>query len=442
MRERHPAKEIALCLTDRNTLSCSHKCMRLWIPCLGVLVVGLIAFYFATSAKQIAATDSTQILTFDRRLISRGESLAAIGNCDTCHSVKGGARFAGGRGIPTPFGTIYSTNITPDRDTGLGSWSEEAFQRAMREGISRDGHYLYPAFPYDHFTVVTPEDNQALYAYLISQPPVSAVAKDNSVWLPLRIQRLVAIWNWFFLKKGALPADPTQTAEWNRGAYLVKGLGHCGACHTPRNLLGAERANRVLAGGRAEGWDAYALDGASPAPIAWTVDSLAAFLKTGWHAGHGNARGPMQPVNESLARVAEPDVHAIAAYLATGIAARPAGQRIEPGETSAGAGSHGAAVFAASCASCHPGDAPLPFGGIDFALSSAVNAPDPRNLILVTLAGLPAADGRALGMMPGFDGAIGDEDLADLLQYLRLRFSKLPPWKDLGNSIKTARRAT
>jgi mono/diheme cytochrome c family protein len=415
--------------------------MRFWMILLVLVIASIAGFLIATSPKPIPPTDSAQFLSFDPRLVSRGESLAAIGSCDTCHTAKGGARFAGGRAIPTPFGTIYSTNITPDRDTGLGSWPENAFQRAMREGISRDGHYLYPAFPYDHFTKVTREDNQALYAYLISQPPVSAAARDNSVWFPLKIRRLVAVWNGFFLKKGTPPGDPTQTAEWNRGAYLVNGLGHCGACHTPRNVLGAERANRALAGGRAEGWDAYALDRASPAPIAWTADSLATFLKTGWHADHGNARGPMQPVTADLARVAEQEVHAIATYIATSMAARPAGQRIKSGEVSSGAAGRGPDVFAASCASCHPGDALLPFGGIDFQLSSAVNAPDPRNIILMTLAGLPAADGRAGGMMPGFDGAISNDDLDLLLVFLRQRFSNQPSWGNLTDSIETARRA-
>jgi mono/diheme cytochrome c family protein len=412
--------------------------MRFWILCLCIVVAGLAAFYLATSPKRIPPIDSASSGSFDAALISRGEALAAIGNCDSCHTTRDGARLAGGRGIPTPFGTIYSTNITPDQDTGLGTWSEEAFQRAMREGIARDGHYLYPAFPYDHFTRLTAQDNQALYAYLMSRPAVRDLARDNLVWFPLKFRRLVAVWNWLFLKKGLQPEDPTQTAEWNRGAYLVNGLGHCGACHTPRNFLGAERTNRAFAGGRAEGWDAYALDGTSPAPVAWGVDSLTAFLKTGWHAEHGDARGPMAPVTEDLGRVADSDVHAIATYIGSNIRGRSVEQRHRP-EALTSTGSIGADVFAASCAGCHGGGEPLPFGGIDFALSSAVNAPEPRNIILVTLAGLPAADGRAAGMMPGFEGAISNEDLAALLQYLRLRFSH-EPWNNLGASIKTARR--
>jgi mono/diheme cytochrome c family protein len=412
--------------------------MRLWILCLGVLLAALVAFFIATSPARISPIDSAQKLTFGPDLISRGELLAAIGNCDTCHTVKGGARFAGGRGIPTPFGTIYSTNITPDRQTGLGTWSEEAFQRAMHSGIAQDGHYLYAAFPYDHFTKVTTGDNQALYAFLMSRSPVRAVAPENSVWFPLRFRRLVAVWNWLFLKKGLHPNDPNESPEWNRGAYLVTGLGHCGSCHTPRNLLGAERSGRAMAGGRAEGWDAYALNGTLPAPVAWDVESLATFLKTGSHRQHGNSRGPMLPVTEDLGGVADADVHAIATYISWSM---QAGRQsfAPPVKAEINDGSAGAAIFAASCAACHSnGDSP-PFGGLDFALSTAANAPEPRDIALVTLAGLPAADGRAAGMMPGFDGAISDQDLIALLEFMRQRFTAQPPWQDLKHTVQRAR---
>jgi mono/diheme cytochrome c family protein len=415
--------------------------MRLLILCLGVFLVALVAFFIATSPARISPIASAQQLTFGTDLIARGELLAAIGNCDTCHTVKGGTRFAGGRGIPTPFGTIYSTNITPDRDTGLGTWSEQAFQRAMHDGIARDGHYLYPAFPYDHFTKVTTEDNQALYAFLMSRPAVSAAAPENSVWFPLRFRRLVAVWNWLYLKKGLQLNDPNESPAWNRGAYWVNGLGHCGSCHTPRNLLGAERSGRAMAGGRAEGWDAYALDATSPAPLAWDVDSLAAFLKTGWHAEHGNARGPMLPVTDDLARVAALDVRAMSTYLVSNMQRPSATQRIKTARVATDGSSHGADIFNASCASCHESGEPPPFGGIDFVRSSSGNAPEPRNMVFVTLAGLPAADGRAAGMMPGFDGAISDEDLAALLGYMRERFTAQPPWQDLKHTVQKARQA-
>jgi mono/diheme cytochrome c family protein len=428
------------CLIDIAILSCFHACMRHWIFCLCAVAAGVAWFYAATSPKQIPPMDSASLRRFDAALISHGEALAAIGNCDSCHTADGGARLAGGRGIPTPFGTVYSTNITPDRDTGLGLWSAGAFQRAMQEGVSRDGHYLYPAFPYDHFTKAVTQDDEALYAYLMSRPPVRTVARDNSVWNPLKFRRLIAVWNWFFVKEGPQPENPGQTREWNRGAYLVNGLGHCGACHTPRNALGAERAGRPLAGGRAEGWDAYALDDASPAPVAWTVESLATFLQMGWHAEHGVARGPMAPVTDDLGRTAKSDVHAMATYIWSNMRGRRAAERHRRTQFPVSTGSIGGDVFAASCASCHDGTEPLPFGGIDFALSSAVNASEPRNIILVTLSGLPAVDGRAVGMMPGFDAAISDEDLAALLGYLRLNFSGEPAWNNLGTRIKAARR--
>jgi mono/diheme cytochrome c family protein len=205
-------------------------------------------------------------------------------------------------------------------------------------------------------------------------------------------------------------------------------------------MLGAERAGDDLAGGSAEGWDGYALNGTSLAPVAWDVKSLATFLKSGSHREHGNARGPMQPVTEDLARVADADVHAMATYITWSM---QAGRKslAPPVKPQIDDSSAGAAIFAASCASCHGnGDAP-PFGGLDLTLSTAVNAPQPRNIILVTLAGLPATDGRPSGMMPGFDGAISDEDLAALLAYMRERFTDRAPWSDLSHSVAIARRA-
>jgi mono/diheme cytochrome c family protein len=412
---------------------------RSWSLYFGVFVFGIAAFYAATTPKSIPALDSASAGSFDADLIARGAALAAIGDCDSCHTAKDGARLAGGRAIPTPFGSVYSTNITPDRATGLGLWSASAFERAMREGISRDGRYLYPAFPYAHFTAVAAPDMQALYAYLMSRPAVSAPARENSLWLPLKCRRLLAVWNAFFLKKG-WQGDPRQGPEWNRGAYLVNGLGHCGACHTPRNLLGAERANHALAGGQAEGWDAYALNGGSPAPVRWTVESLTAYLRTGWHAGHGVAHGPMAAVTDDLARAPESAAHAMSVYIESAMAGRKPAERHRRAAVQASNGGRGADIYAASCASCHESGAPPPLGAADLSLSSAVNASGPRNMIVLTLAGVPAADGRPAGMMPRFDGAISDEDLASLLRFVRAQFSDRPEWEDLMSGIRAARR--
>lgn len=199
-------------------------------------------------------------------LIERGATLAMIGDCVVCHTAERGVPYAGGRPLATPFGTLYATNITPDQATGIGSWSFAAFRRAMREGISRDGSHLYPALPYEHFTHVTDDDLMALYAFLMTRRAIRAPAPHNELVFPLGFRPLLAGWNLLFLHRGPFVAKPGESAEWNRGAYLVEGLGHCGGCHTPRNLAGGEERHRAFAGGVAEGWNAPALDPSNRSP--------------------------------------------------------------------------------------------------------------------------------------------------------------------------------
>ena len=224
---------------------------------------------------------------------------------------------AGGRAIETPFGTIYSTNITPDVETGIGAWSYPAFERAMREGIHRDGRQLYPAFPYTHFARTTDADLQALYAYLMAQTPVRAENRKPALMFPFNWRPLMAGWNALFHRAEVFEADTRQSAEWNRGAYLVEGLGHCSACHSPRNALGAEKASAYLAGGFAEGWEAPPLTSLSHAPIPWSEDELFAYLRSGESRFHGVAAGPMAPVVKELAALPDPDIRAMAVYLAS-----------------------------------------------------------------------------------------------------------------------------
>jgi len=372
--------------------------------------------------------------------------------------VPGGKSFAGGLGIPTPFGTVYSTNITPDPDTGIGQWSEAAFLRAMREGVDREGNHLYPAFPYDHFTRVTDEDNSALYAFLMTRQPVSATAPPNDLTFPLNIRLLVAGWKLLYFDDGAFQADPGQSDEWNRGAYLAEGLGHCGACHTPRNVLGAEDTERHFSGGVAEGWNAYAIDEASPAPVPWEKESLAFYLRDGWHSAHGVSRGPMAEVTGNLGPLPDSDIDAIAIYVvslmgepsaerrqqadalveevaASGTASAAEASQAEPPATE----DPGAAIYASACASCHESGRALPFGGLNFALSTAINAPNPQNIINVTLFGLPAADGEASAVMPGFAEVLTDEQIAALLAHMRDRFSDQPPWEGVTNMARATR---
>src|SRR5438270_3548083 len=261
-------------------------------------IAGAIGVAAIVWRPAMAAIEPPAPQSFDSALVKRGRDLAAIGNCNDCHTVRDGHDFAGGLAVPTPFGTIYSTNITPDAETGIGRWSEAAFRRAMREGVDRRGRHLYPAFPYDHFTLVSDDDDKALYAFFMTREPVRAKAPANDLSFPLNFRPVIAAWKLLYFRPGPYRPDPAQSEAWNRGAYLVEGLAHCGACHTPRNALGAEKKRERFTGGEAEGWTAYALNESSPAPVPWDGAALHHYLRNGWQDMHGIARGPMAPVIE------------------------------------------------------------------------------------------------------------------------------------------------
>jgi len=232
------------------------------------MLTPLLLLLLASAARAVAwhpalaalTVSDTGALRFDPALVARGANLAAIGSCATCHSPAPAQPFAGGLALQTPFGTVYSTNITPDPETGIGAWTQAAFARAMREGVARDGHLLYPVFPYDHYTNLADEDIGALYAYLMTRAPSTAPAQANRLIFPLGWRPLLAGWNMLYLKRGAVAPDPQRGTDWNRGAYLTEALGHCGSCHTPRNMLGAQDLDRYLGGGEAEGWYVPALN--------------------------------------------------------------------------------------------------------------------------------------------------------------------------------------
>jgi mono/diheme cytochrome c family protein len=377
---------------------------------------------------------------FDAALVKRGEALAAIGNCRTCHTAAGGRAFAGGLPLETPFGTIYSTNITPDPQTGIGRWSEEAFRRAMREGVDRGGHHLYPAFPYDRFTLVTDEDDRAIYAYLMTRPPVESRPPANRIRFPFNVRAFIGAWKALYFKPGPYRADPAHDAAWNRGAYLAEGLGHCSSCHTPRNALGAERADRHFDGGEAEGWHAYAINARSNAPVPWTVDALRAYLQRGWHPQHGVSRGPMAPVTHELAMANDADVRDMARYVVALMDGRR-GPAAERAAQAPGDGSAGARLYESACVQCHDGERPLPFGGIPLARSIGVAGESPRNLANVILYGLPAADAATAPIMPGYAGAMTDAQVVELSRWMRARLTDKPPWEDLERVVAEARRA-
>jgi mono/diheme cytochrome c family protein len=400
----------------------------------------------------MAAIEPPAPQSFDSALVRRGRYLAAIGNCNDCHTVRDGRDFAGGLAVPTPFGTVYSSNITPDAETGIGRWSEAAFRRAMQSGVDRDGQHLYPTFPYDHFTHVSDDDDRALYAYLMTRPAVRAPARDNQLSFPFNQRVVVAGWKLLFLRQGSYQADATKTAEWNRGGYLVEGLAHCGACHTPRNALGAEKARDAFGGGDVENWHAYAINRQSPAPVPWDADALFRYLRQGWDPDHGVARGPMAQVVGNLSGVPESDVRAIATYMADKFGA-PTPERKRraddvlaqaaarpPQAAQASSGTAGASLYAAACATCHDSERAPPFGGINLALSTTINGPDARNAANIILAGIRPVAGERSAIMPGFADSMSDDQITALLDYLRARFSQQPPWTNTANIVRESRR--
>jgi len=400
----------------------------------------------------IAPIPRPDISVYSAATIEHGRVLAALGNCAVCHTAPGGVTNAGGRALETPFGTVYSTNITPDEATGIGAWSYPAFERAMREGIHRDGHRLYPAFPYTAFAKTTDADLQALYAYLMVQDPASALTPGNRLNFPFNLRPLLAGWNAMFLRTGPVHADDSRSAEWNRGAYLVEGLGHCGGCHSPRNALGAEKSgSNHLVGGLAEGWEAPSLTALSRAPVPWTEEDFFLYLRTGHSPLHGVAAGPMGPVVSALTQMPDADIRAMATYLASYNApishddqrARTVGlEALSNRAIIASAGNTGAQIYDGACAVCHEGAAPVLFRvqRTPLALNSNLHSARPDNLVRVILHGIqqPATDD--LGTMPAFDRSLDDRQIAELVTYLRQRFAAgKPAWENLEPAVARLR---
>lgn len=424
---------------------------RVLLGLIGIVVVGLLGFVWLAWQPAIAPIAPPAAASFPPELVAKGESLAGGGYCSNCHTVPGGAPFAGGYAMHTSFGTIYSTNITPDPETGIGTWSEAAFARALHKGVARDGSHLFPAFPYDHFTKLSDDDVKALYAYMMTRPAVRAPAKANGLPFPLGIRALQAGWKLLFFHAGPFEPDATKSAEWNRGAYLAQGLGHCGACHTPRNVLGAEkRGSSVFAGAEIDDWIAPALTDKNPSPAPWTVDELHSFLSSGVSALHGTAAGPMAPVSHGLAAMPDADIHALAVYIADidGAQSREAATAPAVAHAMSLAPLSGgqiadedARLYTVACASCHynSGTAPNP-ARPDLALNSALHLSEPTNLIQVIFHGIGASDGMPGVVMPDFVNALSDDDVAKIVAYLRRTRTDLPPWTDLGTKIAEVRK--
>jgi mono/diheme cytochrome c family protein len=384
-------------------------------------------------------------------LLQKGQYLATAGDCIACHTRPDGDKFAGGVSFKTDFGTIYSANITPDTETGIGNWTEAQFARAMREGIADDGSHLYPAFPYTAYTKVTDEDIHAIFAYLKSLPPVQYTPPKNEMSFPFNQRGLMFVWNKLFLKEGAYVPDTAQSVEWNRGAYLIEGLGHCGACHTPRNMIGGEKTNLALTGGiyqdnivdavheqeivkpdeeTVRKWSSSNLTPSPRGLGAWSLDEIAAYLKTG-HNARAGAFGPMaEVVSKSTQYLTDEDTHAMAVYLKSlPPLAQEISKKVTPEQMKAGE-----IAFTVRCVTCHqPTGLGSPKGPASdptkvsppLVGNSVVQAQDPATLINVILYGAHESvlNEASWPKMPGFELDFGlgmdDDKIAIIADYVR-----------------------
>lgn len=371
----------------------------------------------------------------DPALIERGRYLASAGNCAGCHTVRGGAPYAGGRPIGTPFGVVHSSNLTPDADTGLGRWSADHFWRALHNGRSRDGRLLYPAFPYPNYTQVTREDSDAIYAYLRSLPPVAQPNRPHALRFPYGTQAALAVWRALFFKPGVFQPQAGQTAQWNRGAYLVGGLGHCNACHAGRNLLGATGAALELGGGMiaAQSWYAPSLASPAEAGVAdWPPDEVVQLLKTG-QSKHGTVSGPMaEVVVRSTQHLSDADLQAMAAFLKS-LPPSESRRRPVPPPVTGEQMKRGVALYERHCADCHGADGKGQPGAYPpLAGNRAVTLDPPANALQMVLHGgyAPATVGnpRPFGMPP-FAAQLADDEIAAVVSYVRAA------WGNRGSEI-------
>jgi mono/diheme cytochrome c family protein len=401
--------------------------MRRWIALAGgaVILAGVAAAaFFFWPAAQEAVTPSAGQPT-GAALVARGEYLTKAADCVACHTVPGGQPFAGGLAFRLPFGTIYSPNITPDPETGIGAWTDAAFVRALHRGIGRNGENLYPAFPYTAYALLSTDDALAIRAYLATLPPVRAAAPANELSFPFNQRYLMRAWNQLFLPTHGLQPDLSRDPAWNRGAYLVEALGHCSECHTPRNLMFGLNERRKFAGAEQVGWLAYNLTSDRTNGLGgWSDAQLAQYLATGRAEGRGPASGPMAEVVENSLRYLTPDdIHAMVSYLRT-VPAQPDGPpAVQAGSPVAASDTLGTRLFAQACAGCH-----LPSGDGRqspwAALRGSHTTGDPAgiNLLQVLVHGTRIRTGEGLMFMHPFTGAYTDRELAALANYTSSQF--------------------
>lgn len=360
--------------------------------------------------------------------VERGRYIAATANCIGCHTVPGEAPFSGARAMATPFGTIYAPNITFAERTGLGRWTKDDFWRAMHEGIGRDGSRLYPAFPYPHFTRMPRQDVDAVYDYLASLPRIERASPPNDLMFPMNWRTLMAGWNLMFFSPGVYQPDPNRSEQWNRGAYLVEGPGHCGACHTDKNLAGADRAGRHLQGGELDNWSAPDIRAGRNGGIAhWSDDDIVEYLQTGRNAHTAAVSSMAEVITHSTRLMTSDDLRAMAVYLRS-LESPARAPAVRPSEEVMSAGR---AIYEDNCSACHRGDGtgvPRFFGPL--AGSNKVRDPNPTTVLRILLEGarsVPTPARPTPLSMPAYDWKLTDAQIAAVASYIRASWGNGAP---------------
>lgn len=385
------------------------------------LGIGLLA---ATSISAHAVTGPDAY-----ELVQKGKYIATLGDCTACHTVPGKPLFSGGVAIETPFGELLGANITPDPATGIGRWNFEEFQNTMARGHARNGKQLYPAMPYAAYTMVTREDNMALWAYLRTIEPVHNEVETNQLPFPFNIRMSMRVWNWLNFTEGEFKPDADKSEQWNRGAYLVQGLGHCGSCHTPKNLIGGDKSSETLKGGELQGWMAPNITGVAHVGLGgWSEDDIVQYLKTGANR-YDIASGPMaEAVENSTQHWRDEDLMAVAVYLKDLDHEHDKPEPLAANDPSMTAGR---GIYEDRCSGCHtPNGEGIATLFPKLADAPLVNSREAVSMIRVVLAGNRAGttDAAPTGpAMPSFAWNLSDENVADVLTYIRNSWGNAAP---------------
>ncbi len=412
----------------------SPAARRILLSVVAIVVVAVaIGLWIVRGPGPMAFADGPKVALADYRganpagvpaalaqasVVERGAYLARAADCMVCHTTAGGKEYAGGLGFKLPFGTLYSTNITPDKDTGIGNYSDQDFLAAMHRGIRRDGARLYPAMPFTSYTYISDADALAIKAYLFSLPPVRVAAPENTLMFPFNQRWAMGFWSALFNPDTRFQPDTSKSPEWNRGAYLAEALAHCGECHTPRNLAFALDNRLKFAGAVTAGWRALNISSDKTTGVgAWRDDDLVSYLSIGHADGHGTASGPMgEAVDHSLSKLAPEDIRAVVAYL-----------RSVPPTASTDLPPRGKMVFEGACVSCHgwSGESSIsPFATLTGAW--AVNDPGATNVAQIVISGTKRHTPEGAVSMPAFGNAYSDVEIAAVANYVTARFGSKP----------------